>query len=201
MEKKCKLSFDDAESLVFGLVASDGGCCFAACSHGLYRSLDGGETWNALQPLDEALAITAAALSPCYAQDRSVFAAVMGGILRSSDGGETWFTAGFPAPPPLFTAIAVSPDFERDGVLLACTMEDGIFSSSDRGVHWQPWNFGLFDLHVLCLAFSPDWRDDETVVAGTESGLYRQHQRRARLALHRFSGGSRAHTKFGMGTR
>ena len=38
---------------------------------------------------------------------------------------------------------------------------------------WQPWNFGLFDLHVLCLAISPHWRDDETVFAGTETGLYR----------------------------
>lgn len=102
-----------------------------------------------------------------------MFAAVKGGILRSSDGGDSWFTAGFPAPPPVFSSLAVSPAFERDGFLLAATMEDGVFSSTDRGARWQPWNFGLFDLNVLCIALSPGWNDDETVFAGTETGLYR----------------------------
>ena len=117
--------------------------------------------------------MTTVAVSPCFETDRSVFAAVKGGILRSSDAGETWFTTAFPAPPPLFSSLAISPDFERDGIVIASTLEDGVFSSTDRGVHWQPWNFGLFDLNVLCLAISPQWRDDETVYAGTETGIYR----------------------------
>ena len=57
--------------------------------------------------------------------------------------------------------------------MLAGTLEDGVFASADRGVRWQPWNFGLFDLNVLCLALSPRWRQDETVYAGAETGVYR----------------------------
>lgn len=165
------LEFETAEDTVYALAAVDG-CCFAACSAGLFRSCDGGATWKRLSPSSEVIT-TAVALSPAFASDRSVFAAVKGGILRSSDGGDAWFTSAFPAPPPLFSCLAVSPDFERDGVLLAGTLEDGVFSSADRGLRWQPWNFGLFDLSVLCLALSPHWREDETVYAGTETGLYR----------------------------
>ncbi len=166
------LKFDAPGETVYDLAGSQGDVCFAACSSGLYRSIDGGCSWKLLRVSDEQVT-TAVAVSPGFDRDRSVFAAVKGGILRSSDGGDTWFTTGFPAPPPVFSSLVVSPDFERDGVLLAGTLEDGVFSSSDRAVRWQPWNFGLFDLHVLCLAISPHWRDDETVFAGTETGLYR----------------------------
>ena len=165
------LEFDSAEDTVYALAAV-AGCCFAACSAGLFRSADAGASWQRLSASSE-IVTTAVALSPAFGGDRAVFAAVKGGILRSSDAGDTWFTSGFPAPPPLFSCLALSPDFERDGVLLAGTLEDGIFASADRGVHWQPWNFGLFDLSVLCLALSPHWRADETVYAGTETGVYR----------------------------
>ena len=166
------LEFQQDRDTVYAMAAALGGACFAACNSGLYRSLDKGCSWKLLRTSAEK-ATTAVAVSPQFATDRSVFAAVKGGILRSSDAGETWFTTAFPAPPPLFSSLVVSPDFERDGVVLAGTLEDGVFSSTNRGVDWQPWNFGLFDLNVLCLAISPCWRDNETVYAGAETGVYR----------------------------
>ncbi len=173
------LAFTEADATVYALAASPGyaedGICYAATSGGLYRSADGGSAWELLRISEETgtqpgaqLAATAVALSP----DRSVFAAVKGGILRSSDGGDTWFAAKFPAPPPLFTSLAISPNFAQDGLMLAGSMEDGLFSSTNRGVNWQPWNFGLFDLSLLCLAASPNLHVDETIFAGTETGLY-----------------------------
>lgn len=165
------LEFEGSDDTVYALAGADH-CCFAACSMGLFRSSDGGASWQRLSASSE-IVTTAVALSPAFAGDRSLFATVKGGVLRSSDAGDSWFTSAFPAPPPLFSCLVVSPDFERDGVLLASTLEDGVFASADRGVRWQPWNFGLFDLNVLCLALSPHWRQDETVYAGTETGLYR----------------------------
>lgn len=168
--------FQQADDTVFSLAASPDfavdGICFAACASGLYRSRDGGQSWESLD-IGARLAVTGLAVSPDYGHDRSLFAAVQGGILRSSDGGDTWFAARFAAPPPLFSALRASPSFEYDGVLLAGTMEDGIFASSDRGANWQSWNFGLFDLNVLCIALSPNLAEDETVLAGAETGLYR----------------------------
>jgi photosystem II stability/assembly factor-like uncharacterized protein len=150
--------------------------CFAACGSGLYRSLDGGATWQdcyaALAP-EQPLVTTAVALSPAFAADRALFAGGHGGVLRSHDGGATWHLALLPSPPPMVAALAVSPDFMRDGTLLAATLEDGIFRSTDRGASWAACNFGLLDLHVLALAASPDFAGDQTVFAGTESGMFR----------------------------
>ncbi len=176
MNREYTLKFSTSDDAAFALASSPAyerdGICFAACGSGLYRSRDGGHSWELLRTSSEPVT-TAVALSPAFAEDHSVFATVKGGVLRSSDGGDTWFTARFPAPPPVFSSLALSPNFERDGLLLAGTIEDGVFSSADRGARWAAWNFGLFDLNVLCLALSPRWTDDETAFAGTETGLYR----------------------------
>lgn len=176
LDGKYTLRLIGADDAPFAFAASPAfardGVCYAACASGLYRSRDRGAHWDLLRTSPETVT-TAVAVSPAFADDRSLFAAVKGGVLRSADGGDTWFTASFPAPPPVFSSLVVSPGFERDGFLLAGTLEDGVFSSSDRGGRWQPWNFGLFDLNVLCLALSPAWIENETAYAGTETGLYR----------------------------
>jgi len=175
MDGTFTLEFARAADSLYALAASPDfardGLCFAACGSGLYRSKDGGASWRLLRASSEPVT-TALALSPAFADDRSLFAAVKGGVLRSSDAGDNWFTAGFPAPPPVFSSLLASPDFERDGFILAATLEDGVFSSTDRGLRWQPWNFGLFDLAALSFAMSPAWTVDETVYVGTETGLY-----------------------------
>jgi photosystem II stability/assembly factor-like uncharacterized protein len=79
----------------------------------------------------------------------------------------------FPAPPPDVSSLAVSPNYAEDGVVLAGTLADGVFLSTNRGRHWAVWNFGLFDPHILCLALSPHFNGDRTVFAGTETGLFR----------------------------
>jgi len=152
------------------------GICLAARASGLYRSEDGGLTWQAAYAsleLEGPLTTTAVAVSPNFKADRSVFAGAPGGVLRSLDGGQNWYIASFPPPPPFVSALAVSPNFAQDGTLLAGTLEDGVLRSGDRGEHWAAWNFGLLDLNVLCLAISPDFGDDETLFAGTDSGIFR----------------------------
>ncbi|MBM4464343.1 MAG: hypothetical protein FJ014_02045 [Chloroflexi bacterium] len=168
------------QDIVYSLAASPAfdrdGLCFAARASGLYRSEDGGLTWQdayASLELDAALPTAAVAVSPDFPADGCVFAGVSGAILRSLDGGHSWFVTRLPSPPPFVLALAVSPDFAHDGTLLAGTLEDGVFRSGDRGAPWAAWNFGLLDLSVLCLAISPDFAHDETLFAGTESGIFR----------------------------
>jgi hypothetical protein len=60
----------------------------------------------------------------------------------------------------------------EDGMVIAGTSDDGVFVSTDRGVSWIAWNFGLVDAHVYTLAFSPVYRADRTLLAGTESGIF-----------------------------
>ena len=149
---------------------------FAARASGLYRSMDGGQSWqNAFDSLQSQEPIPASwvAVSPSFAQDQQVFAAVPGGVLRSEDGGQTWTVAMLATPTPFITALVISPNYAVDHLILAATMEDGVFRSTDGGAHWTAWNFGLFDLHIYCAVISPDFSRDQTVYLGTESGIFR----------------------------
>ncbi|MEN8241611.1 MAG: hypothetical protein ABFS17_06800 [Chloroflexota bacterium] len=149
---------------------------FAARGSGLYHSQDGGKTWQfSLESLglETPLAISCVAVSPNFIEMPHVFAAGPGGVLCSRDGGQSWFVSMLPSPPPFITALAVSPNYAKDGIIFACTMDDGVFRSSNRGGDWTAWNFGLFDLHVLSIAVSPNFADDNSVYIGTESGVFR----------------------------
>jgi photosystem II stability/assembly factor-like uncharacterized protein len=176
-----------APDITYALAASptfdQDGVCYAARRSGLYRSVDGGRTWQdayAGLGLVAPLATLAVATSPASASGRySVFAGVSGGVLRSFDGGDSWLTTPLPSPPPIVSGLVVSPDYDRDGTVLAATVEDGVFRSGDRGSRWESWNFGLLDLDVYCIALSPAFggplgsSGDETIYVGTETGIFR----------------------------
>jgi photosystem II stability/assembly factor-like uncharacterized protein len=152
------------------------GICFVARASGLYRSSDGGGSWRSAYEalkLETPMATTAVAVSPTFSMDATVFCGVSGAILRSADGGQTWIATLLPPPPTPVSDFAVSPNYAVDGVVLAATLEDGIYATCDRGATWAPWSFGLMDLNVLTLAISPAFAADETAFAGTESGVFR----------------------------
>jgi photosystem II stability/assembly factor-like uncharacterized protein len=168
------------QDTVYALAASPefagDGVCFAARASGLYRSEDGGATWQDAYVdlgLTAPLTTAAVALSPDFAHDRTVFAGALGGVLRTVDGGHSWTVATLPSPPPFVAALAVSPAYAEDGLVFAGTTEDGVLRSWDRGASWAAWNFGLLDLNVYALAISPDFGRDETLFVGTESGVFR----------------------------
>ncbi len=150
------------------------GTFFAATMAGLYRSRDGGKSW---QRVGEGLPgpfLTAVAVSPAFAGDGVVLVASLeGGVFRSADGGRTWVPGNFKGRRVNISALVISPDFSRDGVAFAGTMADGVFRSSDRGATWETRNFGLLDLNVLALAISPAFGRDETIFAATISGVFR----------------------------
>jgi photosystem II stability/assembly factor-like uncharacterized protein len=170
------------DDFVYSITAAPGfgnkenGVCFAACGSGLYQSEDGGRSWK---PAYQSLALktelttTSVALSPQFGKDRTLFAGVPGGVLRTMDGCAAWQAATFPPPPPAIVSLVISPAFAEDSTLLAGTMEDGVFYSANRGTTWASWNFGLLDLNTLCLAISPNYKQDETLFSGTGSGLFR----------------------------
>lgn len=173
---------DQDSDLVYSFVAAPNcipgksGIIFAARNSGLYRSTDGGQTWQyAFENLEltEPLPVTALAISPNFTNDGIVIAGTSGGVFHSTDFGATWKAIIFPNPPPTISYIVFSPFFSADEVVFAGTMEDGVFVSQNGGSRWVAWNFGLLDLNVMSLAISPAFSNDETIFAGTETGIFR----------------------------
>jgi len=163
------------DDFVYCLAASPNfkkdGLVFAAKKSGLYRSTDKGRTWKdafASLNLSAPLPITFAAVA-LAGEITYIFACAEGQILRSLDAGQTWQVAALDTPAPLVTALVASPNFAKDGTLLAATVQDGIFRSTDRGVTWTGWNFGLYDPNINALAFV----DSQIIFAGTQSGIFR----------------------------
>jgi photosystem II stability/assembly factor-like uncharacterized protein len=167
------------EDTVFALAASpdftEDRTIYAARATGLYRSTDGGASWQPAYgslSLQSNLVTSAVAVSPDFVRDRTVFAGCSGGVVCSYDAGQTWHVITLPTPPSIVSCLAFSTCYADDGIAFLGTMEDGVYRSADRGQNWARWNFGLFDLRVLALAVSPDFLHDETVFAGTETGIY-----------------------------
>lgn len=135
-------------------VAAQGPLWSKGGERGLYKSTDGGNSWNKVLGDDEWTGVTDLVLDPrdpdrMYAatwQRHRTVAAYMGGgpnsgIHKSTDGGETWteLTNGLPSANMGKIGLAISPQ-QPDIVYAAITLErttGGVYKSEDRGASWR----------------------------------------------------------------
>ncbi len=131
---------------------------------------DGGKQWLAAGSGLPALCarVSALAVSPAYAKDRTLLAGIRGnGIFRSTDGGTTWLPAGKGLPHMAVHDLALSPAFARDRTAFASVYENGLQRSVDGGVTWQTLPTSLAPV----IALSPEFEQDGTVaVYGMKAG-------------------------------
>lgn len=135
-------------------VAVQGPLWNAGGERGLYKSTDGGVTWNKVLGDEEWTGVTDIMLDPrnpdwMYAatwdRHRTV-AAYMGGgpgtgIHRSTDGGETWkkLSSGLPRSNMGKIGLAISPQ-QPDVIYAAIELDlkkGGVYRSSNRGASWN----------------------------------------------------------------
>jgi len=143
--------------------------------NGLYRSTDGGETWQrntyrASTPI--AMNARTLAFSPDYANDNTLAVSTGESVSISRDGGETWRT--------IVENRATSLVFSRDPTLLMGGFADaGVMRSEDAGETWQAASRGLrFDVTSrMTLALSPDFPRGQYALAlvrfADQTALYR----------------------------
>ncbi len=126
--------------------ANDQTLFVALFGSGIYRSADGGATWQPTSIGLSDLAVHQLAVSPDFERDRTVYAVgARRGLFRSTDGGLTWLELAdgyldrlsgdtYPA----LSALALSPAFARDGRLLIsrAASSGGTYLSRDRGETW-----------------------------------------------------------------
>lgn len=137
-------------------VAAQGPLWSAGGDRGLYKTTDGGKTWNQILKIDENTGVTDVVLDPrnpdvliaaSYQRRRHVWTIINGGpgsaIHRSTDGGKTWkkINAGLPSGELGRIGLAVAPsDPSTVYAIVEAAENGGIHRSTDFGVSWEKRN-------------------------------------------------------------
>jgi hypothetical protein len=131
-------------------VAAEGPLWSSGGDRGLYRSSDGGDSWEAVLSISENTGVTDVEFHPTnpdvmyaatYQRRRSTWALLAGGpesgIYKSTDGGDTWrhISTGLPKGDVGKVALAVTPaDPDRVfATMEADRSERGFYLSTDQG--------------------------------------------------------------------
>ncbi len=135
-------------------VAAQGPLWSPGGERGLYKTVDGGQSWEQVLSAGEWTGVTDVVIDPrdpdrlyaaTWQRHRSVAAYVGGGpesgLHRSVDGGETWerLKTGLPKGIMGKIGLAISPQ-QPDVLYAAIELErrsGGVFRSSDRGSSWE----------------------------------------------------------------
>jgi len=129
---------------VSGFFAKDPVLFTAVGSAGVFRSADGGQTWNPAG-LEGRTVRDIVWLGPI------LFAAADEGLFRSDDAGQKWVLAsGLAARPAAQILFPLAPDSGLEAFLAT---EDGIVHTADGGAHWKA--AGAPEDRVLRLATFP----------------------------------------------
>jgi photosystem II stability/assembly factor-like uncharacterized protein len=162
--------------------AGRGNTLFRVRDGRVYRSKDGGGTWESSGRGLPPRPVSHLAISPNFEADQTLLAGVWdlnlaGGLYRSSDGGETWHPATRGLTDLMVTDILFSPTFARDGTIFVTTADQGLFRSSDGGDTWvslaDSYAQDAYHLAVRHLAVSPNFAEDRLMIVGYEGHLLR----------------------------
>ena len=135
-------------------VASQGPLWNSGGERGIYKTMDGGETWTRTLGDDEWVGATDLVIDPrnpdvLYAatwQRHRTVASYMGGgpgsgLHKSTDGGETWTELTKGIPKSNLGKIGLAISYHNPDHLYAAIELDrrsgGVFMSSDRGASWK----------------------------------------------------------------
>jgi hypothetical protein len=152
----------------------------------LWRSIDGGERWQRWM-VEPAGGVSRMPLvvSSTYAVDGSVFVGLGGRVfrplrnareVRSGERRPLWRGVDVDNAVIGITALCASPTFGEDHTLFAAT-NAGMFVSRNAGESFQPWNEGLEQPRMVCVAASPTYGEDGLVYGLGLGGTVWRHDR------------------------
>ncbi len=151
------------------------GTLFKAKGIDLFKSNDGGQSWETLASPSGAGQSGMAALAINPDDPQMMFAAGVGwGVIRSTDGGQTWQTTNTGLPDTLEVTALALHSFRRE-TLYAWLKGDGIYRTEDGGANWKRMpDQGPPDKEVRGLAHStlPGSMNTGWLYASTATGAY-----------------------------
>lgn len=139
---------------------------------GLFKSSDGGNSWNASNAglsmfMVNAVAVDATAPGTLYVGGTNVFLGA--GVYKSTDAGASWSAMNSGLANLFVTALASDP--QNPATLYAATQGGGVFKLANGSQPWIAVNNGLADLDVTSVVAAPG--TPSTVYAGTLGGVFK----------------------------
>ena len=127
------------------------GIVYAATSgNGVYKSINGGKTWSAINLGLANLTVRDVAMDPARPETLFAGASTGGGIHRSFNGGLSWTQSADPDA-GTFAVEKIRFDPLDANRIYAATVDAGMLKSSDRGVTWARVNRGLTNFRTRSL--------------------------------------------------
>ncbi|HYL79064.1 MAG TPA: glycosyl hydrolase, partial [Bryobacteraceae bacterium] len=175
-EHIAKILIDPRDSNVV-YVAAPGPLWKGGGDRGLYKSTDGGKTWNSLIKVGEYTGVTDVIMDPrnpdillaaTHQRQRTYYTLIHGGpesaLWRSTDAGKTWnkVTGGIPQGELGRIGLAYAPSNPSTiyAQVEANEGRGGLYRSSDNGVTWEKRNSsdsqGQYYAHIVVDPANPD---------------------------------------------
>ncbi len=172
------------------LVAAQGAAWNASIDRGIYKSIDGGKSWQKKLFIDQDTGIadlkidpnnTAILYATSWRHRRTPDGIVSGGkgsgIYKSVDGGDTWkaLTTGLPS---MLGKVGVSPSGAKSGLVYSIVEsvdgQSGLYRSDDAGDSWYllSQNAGIKARSWYYMDIFADPQDENTVYV-LNSGFFR----------------------------
>ena len=149
----------DAPSTPTKLVADSGAIYVGTTENGIYKSVDSGNNWSAINK-----GITNPSINDFFVNGDKVYTATDGGILISDDGGKSWKNSNSGLRNLKIDAISVNPKYYN---MIYAGSTSGLFLSVDDGNSWQSLDSGLKTRDVQDILALDDF-----IYISTSSGLY-----------------------------
>ena len=160
----------DSEAVVsIALHPTNSKILYVATNDAVYKSRDGGESWEKF-PSFSARRVTTVAIDPQL--PATVYAGTMGdAVYKSPDGGQHWLphNVGLKEHVSFVNQFVFHPALSEK-IYAATTV--GAFYSKDAGREWEERMNGMKEVHIVT-AIAINSKDPTVLYGGTTGGMYR----------------------------